>query len=218
MNISSIGEMVFLLGRVENGIVKPLGTCFLLNKPGHFATAAHVINGSDENLILVGRNNVVDGYQDVIEKNIRFLPLKIKKIDPLRDICILMGNTDAVFPMSVLNTDIIGPGEKVTIFGFPHADQGRVVLTQQTTEIGAKVLLKSGFIKSKHIVLNIQARPGQSGGPIFRNSDFSLIGILIGAYAPKVSGGIRMGGIDPQTLHQTTHAVSTEYLEGMLRE
>lgn len=64
--------------------------------------------------------------------------------------------------------------------------------------------------------MNIQARPGQSGGPVIRKSDNTIIAILIGAYVPTIGGGIDLGGIDPQTLHQTTHAVSTEYMERML--
>ncbi|WP_453508976.1 S1 family peptidase [Streptomyces sp. NPDC055080] len=202
---------------MEGNNVIPLGSCFLINKPGHFVTAAHVINGSDANLVLVIQNNRVGDYQDTANNSIQVLSLKLKEIDPLRDTCVLITDIPNKSNISLSNTDVLTPGEKVTIFGYPHANQGRSVLTQQTTEVGAKILLSSGIIKSKHIVLNIQARPGQSGGPIFRNSDLSLVGILIGAYAPKQEGGISLGGIDPQTLHQTTHAVSAEYLEGMLK-
>jgi hypothetical protein len=122
----------------------------------------------------------------------------------------------AVSTLRVSNADVLAPGETVTVFGFPHSNLGRIVLTQQTCEVGAKILLSTNGVKSKHLVLNIQARPGQSGGPIIRNSDGSLIGLLIGAYVPTLEGGISLGGIDPQTLHQTTHAVSAEYLQEML--
>ena len=71
-------------------------------------------------------------------------------------------------------------------------------------------------LKGKNIVLNIQSRPGQSGSPIVIPEKRILAGILIGSYAPKTNGGIIIGGIDPQTLHQTTHAVSVEYVKEML--
>ena len=90
-----------------------------------------------------------------------------------------------------------------------------MVLTRQDTEIGARVLITSGGIKAKHLVLNVQARPGQSGSPIFRTFDGQLVGVLIGSYAPGGGGGISLGGVDPHTLHQTTHAVSSEYLSKM---
>ena len=107
-------------------------------------------------------------------------------------------------------------GEEIALFGYPHSDHGRMVLTQQNTSVGAKILIKANGIKIKNIVLNIQSRPGQSGSPIVIPEKRILAGILIGSYAPKTNGGIIIGGIDPQTLHQTTHAVSVEYIKEML--
>jgi hypothetical protein len=41
--------------------------------------------------------------------------------------------------------------------------------------------------------------------------------MITGGYSPTgAAGGIIIGGIDPQTLHQTTHAVSAEYIKGLL--
>ena len=113
-------------------------------------------------------------------------------------------------------SDDTNVGENVGIVGFPHCVNGRNVLTYQNTEIGAKVLIESSGIKSKHLILNIQTRPGQSGSPIFRLSDSRVIGMIIGSYVPNSGGSISLGGIDPETLHQTTHAVSTEYITKML--
>ena len=62
----------------------------------------------------------------------------------------------------------------------------------------------------------IQSRPGQSGSPIVIPEKRAIAGILIGSYAPQVNGSISIGGIDPQTLHQTTHAISAEYIKEML--
>ena len=91
-----------------------------------------------------------------------------------------------------------------------------MVLTQQDTSIGAKILIDSNGIKLKNIVLNIQSRPGQSGSPIVIPEKRAIAGILIGSYAPQVNGSISIGGIDPHTLHQTTHAISAEYIKEML--
>ncbi|WP_367613786.1 S1 family peptidase [Heyndrickxia ginsengihumi] len=194
------------------------GTCTLLNKQNLLVTAAHVVNGSNENLFIRLNTNYDSGYQDTTIQQCQLVPVKIEAIDPLRDLCILslQGDVSAQSNVKLGNADRANPGEAVTVIGFPHSNLGRIVLTQQTCEVGAKILLSSKGIKSKHLVLNIQARPGQSGGPVIRTSDGTLIGILIGAYVPTINGGISIGGIDPQTLHQTTHAVSVGYLEGML--
>lgn len=216
---SDMDKVVYLVGRLQGNTIIPLGTCFLTQKPGVFATCAHIVQGSDENLGIVIQNNVSQGYQDTTHTaNLQFLPVKINTIDPLRDLCTLKGDIPNTSNLRISNTDVVIPGEKMIVFGYPHANTGRTVLTQQTTEVGAKIILSSGMVKSKHIVLNIQARPGQSGGPIIRNSDLSLVAIIIGAYVPKSDGGISLGGIDPQTLHQTTHAISAEYLVRLLED
>ena len=106
--------------------------------------------------------------------------------------------------------------QRLSIVGYPHCTQGRNVLTYQETTVGAKILIESSYVKSKHLVLNIQTRPGQSGSPVFRETDSKLVAMVIGSYAPNSQGAISLGGVDPHTLHQTTHAVSTEYILKML--
>src|SRR5206468_7045375 len=115
-------------------------------------------------------------------------------------------------PLPELATfDDITVGDQLIIFGFPHAPDGRRVLTLQYAELGAKVLLQAGPLKSKHGVMNVQARPGQSGSPVVSPKRGVVAGVLIGAYAPEGGGGISLGGINPRELHQTTHCISAEY-------
>ena len=114
------------------------------------------------------------------------------------------------------STDSLQVGESIAVFGYPHSDHGRMVLTQQDTSIGAKILIESSGIKLKNVVLNIQSRPGQSGSPILIPDKRAIAGILIGRYAPQLIGSISIGRIDPQTLHQSTHATSAEYIKEML--
>jgi ABC-type transport system involved in cytochrome bd biosynthesis fused ATPase/permease subunit len=90
-----------------------------------------------------------------------------------------------------------------------------MVLTLQPAIVGARILIASDGVKTKNIVINTQARSGQSGGPVFDAPKSSVVAVLLGSYAPE-GGGMRLGDIDPQTLHQTTHAISAEYLKGML--
>jgi V8-like Glu-specific endopeptidase len=214
---SMVQNVVYSLGRLIDNIYHATGTCTLINK-GLLVTAAHVVNGSDENLVIRINNNDTGGYQDTTIQQCNLIPLKIEAIDAIRDVCVLSfkGDASGQSNIKVGNADMVNIGDTVTVFGFPHSNLGRIVLTQQTCEVGAKILLDSKGIKTKHLVLNIQARPGQSGGPIIRKIDGTIIAILIGAYVPTINGGISIGGIDPQTLHQTTHAISAEYLERML--
>ena len=216
MDTRNIHNIVFTLGRLCPDGIALLGTCFLINRPNLFVTASHVTSNDDNNLVICLPKNDVDGYQDTSDTRIRYAPVKIIKSDPVRDICILEGKFNGVIStIEMLGSDSIHPCDKLTIVGFPHCTQGRDVLTCQDATVGAKILIESCGIKSKHIVINIQTRDGQSGSPVFRDSDSKLVAMIIGSYAPG-KGAISLGGIDPQTLHQTTHAISAEYISKML--
>lgn len=217
MSFSRMSNIVFPVGRITQNGVTLLGTASLIEQSGHFVTACHVTNNDDRNLVVVLNKTVsFYDYQDTTDLQVQYIAAKIHASDPFTDLCILKTEVEVTSNISISGSDQCNPGDSVAIFGFPHADQGRMVLTEQITQVGAKVLIECGGIKFKHIILNVQSRPGQSGGPIFSLSNMSLVGILIGSYAPSSGGGISLGGIDPQTLHQTTHAVSAEYLKEMI--
>ncbi len=216
MDFSNVQNVVFAVGRMGPGGVQLLGTAFALNKPGFIATASHVVGTDDTGLVLAFKKlSSLNDYQDTSENSIQTLPVKLHALDPFHDLAVLKADTDGKSNIIIGGTDQTPVGTAISSFGFPHADHGRMVLTQQDMEIGARVLIAAGGIKAKHLVLNTQARPGQSGSPVFRRSDGLLIGVLVGSYAPGGGGGISLAGVDPHTLHQTTHAVSSEYLSKM---
>lgn len=212
-NFDGISNVVFALGKVGPGGVQLAGTAFVLNKPGFFATASHVAGTDGQGLVLVFKKLAsLNDYQDTSDTSVQTIPVQIVAVDPFHDLAVLKADIEVSSNIAIGGADQAPVGLGVSSFGFPHADHGRMVLTQQDAEIGARVLIASGGIKAKHVVLNTQARPGQSGSPVFRKSDGLLIGVLVGSYAPGGGGGISLGGVDPHTLHQTTHAVSAEYL------
>lgn len=216
MDFSTFSRGIFALGRNGPGGVQPLGTAFALDKPGHFATASHVVGLEDTNLVLAFTQiQSIHDYQDTADQTVRMLQVKIHASDPFHDLAVLIADVNVTTNLPIGGTDSAPVGTSVSSFGFPHADHGRLVLTRQDTEIGARILVESGGIKAKHVVLNTQARPGQSGSPIFRRDNGQLVAVLVGSYAPGGGGGISLGGVDPHTLHQTTHAVSAEYLRKM---
>ena len=217
VDFSGVTSITCAVGRIGPTGVQLLGTAFLVNKHGLFATASHVPGPDDSGLVLSFKPlQSLNDYQDTANASVRTVLAKIMATDPFHDLAILRADIDAQASLVLSGADDAPVGSQVVSFGYPHADHGRMVLTQQNAEVGARVLIESGGIKAKHLVLNTQSRPGQSGSPIFRITDGRLVGVLIGTYAPTVGGGISLGGIDPQTLHQTTHAVSAEYLPAML--
>lgn len=211
-----ISDFIVAIGREDHSGVKILGTGFVVGD-GLIATTKHVTNGDDNNLKIVLPKYNLNEYQDTSDNKITLMDTKTKAIDPIKDICILEVEAELLPPYQLIGTDSIKPGNAVVVIGYPHADHGRLVITQQNTQVGAKVLLESHGVQSKHIILNTQARPGQSGGPVFDLHTQSVIGMLIGSYAPNGGGSISLGGVDPHTLHQTTHVISSEYIMEMIK-
>lgn len=213
-----VSQVVYTLGRVAPSGVTLLGTAFAVGS-NKVATAFHVVGSNDQDLALITpRIGSILEYQDTSDQSVNVIPLTISAADPIRDLCVLQlaaGNGIMGQPR-LSSTDAAPPGAPVVTFGFPHANHGRMVLTLQQASVGARILIESEGIKTKHIVMNTQARSGQSGGPVFDAKMSSIIGVLLGSYAPQSAPGILLGDINPQALHQTTHAISAEYLTGML--
>lgn len=210
-------QLVLTIGRITQTGIQMIGTGFLISIDGKIATTRHMIGADDNNLVvLMPHINDINIYQDLSDTSCNPIPAKVIEIDPIKDICIIQTDLrfEGVIP-SIGSLDTVSVGEKIGIFGFPHCPEGRRALTFQETIIGAKILLDTKGIKSKHAVLNTQTRPGQSGSLIFSPKNNQIIGILIGAYAPQ-GAGISLGGINPRELHQTTYCISAEYFKEMI--
>jgi S1-C subfamily serine protease len=199
---ANIGRVVLPLGRIQvGGSITPLGTCFAVGSR-RFATAAHVVGPSDEGLIaIVGRTDSLSDYQDTTDTSVSGTLLKLVAYSPLHDVAILEfvdpSNT-MMFGYSLGVLDELRVGTPVVSLGYPHADHGRLVLTQQATMVGARVLLGAGGVKIKHAVLNTQTRPGQSGGPVFTADGRRVCAMVTGGYAPTgAQGSISLGGDRP---------------------
>lgn len=218
MFFTDISYVVHPVGRITPNGVSLLGTAFFINQPGLLATAAHVVGNNDNGLVIImNRVNSIQDYQDTFNNQVNFITAKIKEVNPIYDVCLLEVPEKIQSTFTLSSTDSINVGENISLFGYPHCDHGRMVLTQQNTSVGAKILINSSGIMAKNIVLNIQSRPGQSGSPIVIPESRSIAAMLIGSYAPQSNGGgISIGGIDPQTLHQTTHAISATYIKEMI--
>jgi hypothetical protein len=210
-------QLVYVVGRVTPNHVEMLGSAFLVSRDGHIVTTHHVTGPNDANLVILAPHiSTINAYQDLSDNQCKTIPVRIAEIDPIRDLTLLKADLKWPHALPKLGGfDDDNVGDEIGIFGFPHCTEGRRTLTYRRAELGAKVLLEANGIKSKHAVINVQARPGQSGSLIFSPKDESVSGVLIGAWVPE-QRGISLGGINPRELHQTTHCVSAEYVKEML--
>lgn len=215
LNYMFSGPVIIAVGRQTADAVQLLGTGFGV-ATDRIATAAHVVGHSDQGLVAILPKGAPNDYQDTTDNQVQLAPMRIVAFDPVRDIAILelSGMTMGQSP-SLRSTDATVPGTPIVTHGYPHTDMGRLVLTQNAAMVGAKILLGTSMVKTKHIVLNIQTRPGQSGSPVFLRQE--ICAMVVGAYRPAGGVGMIVAGVDPATLHQTTHAVSAEYIQGMMQ-
>jgi len=209
-------QFVVTIGRVTPAHIEMLGTAFLISNDGLFVTSRHVIGDNHTGLVVLAPHiQSINAYQDVADNRCQPVDARVSEIDPIKDLALLKADFSFSGNLPTLGSlDQVSVGESVGIFGFPHCTEGRRVLTYQSTEVGAKILLESTGIKCKHAVLNIQSRPGQSGSMVLSPRLGKVIGVLIGTYAPQ--RGIMLGNINPAELNQTTHIVSAEYIKDML--
>jgi S1-C subfamily serine protease len=210
-------HLTLIVGRVTPQGVNMLGTGFLMNAEGLVATTYHAIGNDASNLvILMARKVRANDYQDMSDTQCELVEAKPFEIDPVRDIAILKTTLQWAGELPRLgNLDTCNIADSVSIFGYPHCTQGRRAFTFQATEVGAKVLMDNQGIKSRHAVINTQARPGQSGSPVIDTSNGLILGMLIGAWVPGPAGVI-LGDINPYELHQTTHCISAHHIKEML--
>lgn len=211
-------QITLVIGKRDDasGLIQMLGSGFLISNDGKIVTARHVVGNETDGLcVLMPHIPNINAYQDVTDTSCRPVPAIVEDINPITDLCIL--KTDLRFggQLPTLGSlDTISVGERIGIFGFPHCVMGRRVLTYQETEIGAKMLMETSGIKSKYATINIQTRPGQSGSLIFNLKTGSIIGLLIGAYAPE--SGVIIAGINPYELNQTSYCISANHIKEML--
>lgn len=214
--MSTVNHVVLALARAGQGGVDLLGTCFVIGSK-YVATALHVVGADDKDLkVIRPKVKSIEEYQDSSDREVSVHSASIVAVDSFRDLCILEVR-DALFSITyrLSGSDETPPGSSVYLLGYPHANHGRMIFTIQPTTVGARVLIPRGDIKSKGLVINTQTRPGQSGSPVFNSETGDVCAMVLGSYAPGVAR-IVMAGIDPATLHQTSHAISVEYLKGMI--
>lgn len=215
IDFSQITLVIGVHDRTE-GVIKMLGTGFLISNDGKIVTARHVIGNETKDIVVLMPHVMnIDEYQDTADNSCRTVSAIVEEINPVTDICILKTqlNFSGVLP-PLESLDNIKVGERIGMFGFPHCVMGRRVLTYQEAEVGAKMLLESSGIKSKYATINIQTRPGQSGSIVFNTKTGAIIGLLIGAYAPN--SGVIIAGINPHELNQTSYCISANHIKEML--
>jgi hypothetical protein len=209
----------YVVGRQKDKNVQPLGTAFLVGKI--LVTALHVIDSNNNNLVLaLPKINNINQYQDTTDLLCHLMPLKIKGSLPPYDLCTLELSNSLHIETNAWelgNLDECSVGEELGLWGFPHCTEGRVVLTFQRAELGAKLLMGNSGLKTKYGTVNILTRPGQSGSPVYSLRTGKVLGMLVGSYdSNRGNGGVYINGEKFNFTNQTSYFLSSEYITQMI--
>jgi S1-C subfamily serine protease len=143
-----------------NSVVTGGGSGFMIDGKGYIITNAHVIKGSS--------------FANVINCNHEEFKADIVYRDEAKDLAVLKINDEDFKPFKTLpyiirKNDDADLGENLFTLGYPSND-----ITYNKGDLSAKVGFKGDSTRWQ---LEMNANPGNSGGPIF-NKDGEVIGIL----------------------------------------
>lgn len=194
----SVAQMVYV--RPADGAEIVIGTGFLVGQGRHLITANHVVEGQDITHMRAGLAGV-DYEDEDIEIRAAFIqiPVKLVAVDAENDIALLelqmppdavsvqlsvidesgkvYGEGSATRPMRI-STERVVDGTEILVSGFPlHAPA--LVSTRGIVASTFAPDARSGGSTAYTYLCDVTAIHGNSGGPVHRISDGSVIGVCI---------------------------------------
>lgn len=138
--------------------------------PNYFITCAHVIKSYNKNVPT--EKEYFSGSIVNLVKNDERHQAEIIDTDPILDIALLRCNTDTV-PFAINDNMIIG--EDIIVIGSPHGYENNVS-TGTLGSLNRKVYSYNNA--PDYMFVDLSVFPGNSGGPVVKSSDGSVIGMV----------------------------------------
>ena len=157
------------------------GTGFFVSSEGHIVTNHHVADAGKVLLIVTNQNEV--------------LPARVLVKDPLNDIAIIKVDKNSK-PLKVATTTDLMKGHEALTIGFPMTP---VMGYEPKATFGRINSLSGMYGDKRHIQMDVQIQPGNSGGPLITTS-----GQVIGVTSEILAGGTP----EPQNVN---YSVKSEY-------
>lgn len=159
------------------------GTTFLVHPKGYLLTAAHLIGGNRE-LMVVSRQDT-ETFSPVYTETVSPFPVDVIQMDRDRDLALLKfrQQIDISMPDHIMgNPELVPVGSSVACMGFPF---GYYYIYNQIIKqavICSKIL--SGN-ETKIFLFDSLVHDGNRGGPIINVHDGRIIGVVGGRFEPQ---------------------------------
>jgi len=180
---------------VKDGVMES-GSAFCVS-PNHFLTCAHVIKKYDKNT----GQNLFEFYNATVNivHNGRRLPAKVKAVNTRWDIALIVADLD-VEPLKIDTS--VSVGEDIIAVGSPHGYENNVS-TGTVGSLDREIYSYPGA--PEYMFVDLSVFPGNSGGPIIKESNGAVIGLVTLIIAAAGESGLNA-------------ALPSQYIENFLKE
>ncbi len=205
-----------MLFRREGDQVAFRGSAFLVHPDGYLLTAAHLITGKFEHMVVPPDES--SGFAEAHIDTVAPFAVEIRQIDRKRDLALLKFKQEIEISMP---DHIMGVPEQVPVgnmvasLGFPFGYYGIYNQVVKQAVISAKIL--SGN-ETKIFLFDSMVHDGHRGGPLVNLYDGRIIGVIGGRFSPQELMPDHLKRSDTPIKTDISYAVSTDHATALMEE
>jgi serine protease Do len=203
-----------MLFRREGDHVAFRGSAFLVHPDGYLLTAAHLITGQYE-LMVVPMEETAGFCQAHID-TVTPMGVEIRQIDRKRDLALLKftQEIEIAMPDHIMGTpEEVPVGNMVASMGFPFGFYGIYNQVIKQAVISAKIL--SGN-ETRLFLFDSLVHDGHRGGPLINLSDGRIIGVIGGRFSPQELMPDHLKNAETPIKTDISYAVATDHAVALM--
>jgi serine protease Do len=203
-----------MLFRREGDQVAFRGSAFLVHPDGYMLTAAHLITGQYEHMVVPPDEE--SGFAAAHIDRVTPIAVEIRQIDRQRDLALLKFKPEIEISMP---DHIMGVPEEVSVgsmvagLGFPFGYYGIYNQVIKQAVISAKVL--SGN-ETQIFLFDTMVHDGHRGGPLINLADGRIIGVIGGRFSPQELIPDHLKSAEAPIKTDISYAVSTDHARDLM--
>ncbi|MFP3983373.1 MAG: serine protease [Desulfurivibrionaceae bacterium] len=210
------GACMMLFHR-EDDEVNFLGTAFLVNPEGYLLTAAHLLSGKKDYMVVPVEET--DAFAPVRTETVAPIDVEVRQVDRKRDLALLRfkEDIDISMPDHILGVPGEAPiGSSVACLGFPFGYYHIYNPLIKQAVISAKILSDK---ETMIFLFDTLIHDGSRGGPLINVQDGRIIGIVSGRFHPQELLPDNLKHVSETPIRtDVSYAVSIDHAAGLMEK
>jgi serine protease Do len=172
-----------MLFRREGEQVTFRGTAFLVHPRGYLLTAAHLITGKYELMVVPG--DTQQGFIPVHTETVTPYGVVVRQMDRERDLALLQftGEIEVTVPDHVIGIpEEVPVGSSVACTGYPFGYYSIYNQLIKQAVVSSRILSGNG---TQLFLFDTLVHDGNRGGPLINTYDGRIIGVVGGRFSPQ---------------------------------